>query len=191
LDAYIARIANVRDGRLSKLPGENFYSVGYIEGTALCHTAKYFEVVNGRARQVGTPPGFNGDGGSACLADRSFGRLDDVPVFFQERYDFTPYMWAYLTVATWNAGRFVGELGASAGHFTDQMLVQRLVQRIREMSAVHRLQPGIHLRRDTNSELLFLLQAKHGPPPLRDGHHLSRPRLTNGGARYRNRCRDP
>lgn len=90
---------------LEKLPNASFYALSSIEGTAHCYDSRYFIVSSGRAEVQLAPPGFDDEGG-ACDVARSFGQIDDVSVFLEEDYGWTPEMSSDITVATWNDGGF-------------------------------------------------------------------------------------
>jgi len=93
--------------RIARLPGQNFYWIGQIDGSAGCYSSQYFTVRKGLAQSAGVPPGFqSGDDMSLCGVRLSFGTLDAVPVFIEDDYDWTPRMLASVTVATWDGDRF-------------------------------------------------------------------------------------
>lgn len=94
------------DMGLEKLPNADFYAISSIQGTAYCYSSSYFVVKSGQAQEIGAPPGFSDDEGAGCGVYRSFGTIDQVPVFFQEFYDGTPSMKASVQVAAWHSGRF-------------------------------------------------------------------------------------
>jgi hypothetical protein len=95
---------------LEQLPGQPFYSVSSIAGSAGCYESLYFVVDAGRARPSVAPPGFDDEGG-ACGVRRIFGRIDDAPALFQESYDRSPRMTSELIVASWSAAGVSGSCG--------------------------------------------------------------------------------
>jgi len=94
-------------GNWERLPNTDFYSFSDVEGTAHCYESFYFVVKNGRAQRASVPPGFDDyEGGGSCGVSRSYGAIDNVPVYFEERYDWTPSMTSSVKIATWDMGQF-------------------------------------------------------------------------------------
>jgi len=96
-------------GWLDQIPKTNYYSFSNTEGTARCISSVYFTVSNGHAQAVPGPPGFaESPGGEACFIRRTFGVIDGVPAYFQEKYNPNPAMTSALTVGIREQSDFVG-----------------------------------------------------------------------------------
>ena len=110
---------------INRLPGENFYSISTVSGTAHCFSSVYFYVDKGGVILMGAPPGFEEEGGAACMVSRAFGRIDDHPVFMEEAYDFTPNMASTLKISTWDKHHFSAPCSVSF-HFAPKFSAQTL-----------------------------------------------------------------
>jgi uncharacterized protein len=106
---------------VARLPGTDLYSLSSAQGTGLCVVSYYIQVSKGLATRAPAPEGFEEEGGASCGVTRSFGRIDNDPVYFQQVYSYHPEMTASITAATWRDGEFIGacSLGLSyAPRFT-------------------------------------------------------------------------
>jgi uncharacterized protein YecT (DUF1311 family) len=92
--------------RIERLPGQNFYSAGVIEGTAACYSTVYFTVESARARLSAGPSSWEGEGGAGCGVSRSFGTIDGASAAFEESHDYTPSLVSVVQVSPWRGATF-------------------------------------------------------------------------------------
>ncbi|MGA3303175.1 MAG: hypothetical protein ABSC72_07780 [Methylovirgula sp.] len=92
---------------LDQLPGTNFYAAGSIQGTASCYDTTPFVVTGAQAKPATLPPNWMGDDvGSGCGVFRMFGKVETIPVAFEENYDYSPALTSTLTASAWAKDHF-------------------------------------------------------------------------------------
>jgi uncharacterized protein len=91
---------------LEQLPGTEFYALHSIDGTMHCYSSLYFVIIDGQWVMQKEPPGIESEGGGGCMVSRTFGKVDDTSVMFEELYTGSPAMESWLTIATWDQDRF-------------------------------------------------------------------------------------
>ncbi|PWB81892.1 MAG: hypothetical protein C3F11_13765 [Methylocystaceae bacterium] len=92
--------------RIDRLPGTDYFAASVVEGTAACYSAVYFDVARGRARLADGPRGWEDDGAGLCGVTRSFGKIDETPVAFEEQHDYTPSLASRSSVTQWTGRGF-------------------------------------------------------------------------------------
>jgi hypothetical protein len=93
--------------RIVQLPGTQVYRVSTIEGTASCFASKYFLVKGGHAQLARGPEAWSEENGAGCGIIREFGKIDDIPVAFEDNYEEGgAALSADLTVQGWSGEAF-------------------------------------------------------------------------------------
>jgi hypothetical protein len=93
---------------ISRLPETKLYWLTAIEGTASCHSSKYFLVTDGRARPARGPENWSEENGEGCGVARMFGKIDGDPVALEDDYAVGgPELASTLAVHGWRAEEFV------------------------------------------------------------------------------------